>query len=140
MNKKRILQLADHLETERVREHFDMSHFFHKPDSNLGAMPANKEDFFSCGAAACIAGWAVALFTKDNLFVYGASLSRNAEKLLKLSPLQAQNLFIPDVHTAYHNITPDQAAEVLRRFANTNRIEWKEVLGETEQEEEYEDD
>lgn len=118
MNKEYILELADFLETIQPGAEigFNMRWFVSK----------NSDDYsgYKCGTVACIAGW-IALrdgheYTPGGYIIYGA------EKL-GIAAYQAVSLFAPSV--IWDNaITPQQAAIVLRHFANTGEVDWDVVF------------
>lgn len=127
MNKERLLQLADHLETPAVAEHFDMLHSIHAPD----IMPEQedninvKDAITHCGAVACIGGWAVVLFNPDAS--YGETTAGDAQELLDLDDTQGYELFFS--HTQSW-ITPKQAASVIRNLVETGEVDWEPVMEE----------
>lgn len=118
MNKERILAVADAITSEEGRKHFNMEHWLRHNNRSYGALPSNTA-LTSCGTTACIAGWVVHLFGKP-----GDDLTTEAESLLDLSRAQAANLFIPTINKAYEDITPDEAAIVLRHLAATGEVDW----------------
>lgn len=77
-----------------------------------------------CGTACCIAGW-TNILVADN-----ASESEHeheffaAERKLGLSRSQALALFSPALNIPYSRVTPQEAAEVLLRLADTGKVDW----------------
>lgn len=56
MNKRRLLKLAEFLETKVPREHF-----------NMAVIAKGKCDLSTCGSAGCAIGWLPACFPKSDL-------------------------------------------------------------------------
>ena len=120
MNKVRLLELADHLET-----------LTHHPDDGLYDEVIGSEKFFNlsaytfeCEAPACIAGHAAAMFSD----LYDVDIHDEAELVLDLTTKQADNLFLPSLHKVIAkrmiDVTPQEAAKVVRHFAETEKIDW----------------
>jgi hypothetical protein len=128
MNKERILLLANVIENatppaKHPNLTFEMSSFWWGPEDE-GFSPA-EEGYHTCGTTACIAGWAVALFTEEE--ASEANIPMMAQDVLELTYQQADSLFIPELSRRYEDITPAIAAQVLRRFAETGLIDWEVV-------------
>jgi hypothetical protein len=123
MNKERIEQLAVAIESHSIAElGFNMD-FFH---FDGGATDASGHD---CGTVACIAGTAVTLGKLSGTF-------HEAADWLDIPYAKVgQELFFPgdvsgiQVHD-WSLITPAHAAAVLRRLAETGRVDWTAVLPE----------
>jgi hypothetical protein len=123
MNKERIEQLAVAIESHAIDElGFNMGFF----RFTGGAVDASGHD---CGTVACIAGTAVTLGKLDGRFLAAADwLDIPYDKV-------GQELFFPGdasgirVHD-WTLITPSHAAAVLRRLAETGRVDWAAVLPE----------
>lgn len=115
MNKKRILKLADHIES-----------LPHVADYSSGETGFNMEIFnFNCGTPACICGWAVELWARKDLRENPSDIDNMLEtgqELLGLTEKEAKNLFVPD--TDHRKTTPVIAAQVLRDFAEGGEIDW----------------
>jgi hypothetical protein len=119
MNKNRLLLLADVIERGKAPEAhpdltFDMGQFW------VGGVGAG------CGTTACIAGWAVVEFARDEKLIRAPKMADKAQKLLGLDAAQAHELFYAvgrDV--AMWNITPKHAAFTLRNLAETGVVDWK---------------
>lgn len=129
MNKERILQLADAIEREGARPEpelgFNMNYF--RVERNESCL---FEDFAErpCGTVACIAGHALRLAGIDGTFIAAA-------KWLGLSYIgsEGEELFYPGNVSGicvfwWSDITPAHAAAVLRRLAETGKVEWAAVL------------
>lgn len=117
MNRLRILELADRIEN---LEHVSSNEI--EPPSNS----FNMELFtFSgpetCGTPACICGWAVYLW--GSYSIKERIGSSHGEKVLDITREQAQRLFFP---RGADRRTPEEAANVLRRFAETGQVYWDE--------------
>ncbi|MCK9361772.1 hypothetical protein M0Q28_06150 [Patescibacteria group bacterium] len=123
MNKERIEQLAVAIETHSIDGlGFNMGFF----RFTGGAADASGHD---CGTVACIAGTAVALGKLSGTF--GAA----AEWLDIPYDKVGQELFYPGDASGirvrdWALITPAHAAAVLRRLAETGRVDWTAVLPE----------
>lgn len=92
MNRPRLQILADHLRS-LPDERFDMANWFSKEGENdtLRALASPGAFVHECGTAACVAGWAVALFSPR-----GANwCDDTARDELDLSARQAAALFEP---------------------------------------------
>ena len=131
MNKEKILRLADVVE--------ELEHAANGTDS--GKFDMSRYAFF-CGAPACVAGWAVAIEVADfnvptaaklnvrrlypgDGIVSSTSIHRKAGEILELSPGEAARLFRSSEPTSnLYDITPLEAAWVLRKFAETGEIDW----------------
>ena len=119
MNKERLLQLADFLETPEVAEHFDMEYSFYIGNSRVSSEDNAREALHKCGTAACIGGWAVALF-QPNAKVFDVR-AYMAAPLLGINDEDAHALFYSFVDS---RITPAQAAGVIRNFVATGYVNW----------------
>ena len=126
MNRERIIALADHIET---LEH-TKKESYSDDDKVEGGMEGKfrmKTYLFSCGAPACIAGHACAMFCpqEDNWMMESFQL---AKTVLWLSTGEATTLFIPNEvnlgDSLFGDITPKMATATLRHFAETGEVVW----------------
>lgn len=132
MNKKRILKLADVIETEAGQHGlgFNMDTYLNSVDKDISG--------HNCGTVACIAGWTTFLFdprgrlrsparaSKDAIAANNSStrtgdFHNTAGDILGLTEIEANELFLP---SAFDDPTPAQAAKVLRHLAETGEVEW----------------
>lgn len=133
MRKARLLKLAEVLESPAAEKHFNMGDWFDNPNADVcdADVPA-KKFVAQCGAAACTAGWTIAIFEPralvkpigflDNALVRAASL-------LSLNYDQACDLFTPMSETMRDGTEamsagPKQAAKVVRHLAETGKVDW----------------
>lgn len=140
MNKERLLELADLLESEKVVGHFDMDYFFKSYNLSvpththkLGAAEALNV----CGTVACIAGWAVAAFN-PKLQGFQIDYEQIAADLLGLRYEQADRLFTPsdngddcdpeDEDRSPYAASAKQAAKVVRHLAETGEVDWSKAF------------
>lgn len=126
MNKERILALADLIE---VQPHTTF-------EAEIGFSMDNWSH--SCGTPSCIAGWACAMEKPIDARPISERSLWHARDYLGLSAEQADALFEPDLrddeqredndHLAvtdlWDAITPSQAADTLRRLAETGEVVW----------------
>lgn len=129
MDIKRLKTLRDHLDTPEVREHFNMNHFFYNR-SGLGDEryhPVNRQSFFNCGTAACIAGWAVQLFG-DEAIMPNALIDEYAAVLLNLNEVMAEALFVPEVNVSFLDITVDDAILAINNLIDRGSPHWEEII------------
>ena len=80
-----------------------------------------------CGTACCIAGWTNFLITDDENARKGEHDLFSAERKLGLTRNEALELFSPALTIPYSEVTPQQAAEVLLRLADTGSVDWEEL-------------
>jgi len=113
MNTENILKLVDAIEAGDSSPQglgFDMSTF---------------RD--NCGTTACIAGWNMFLF-EPKTWAKGHSSNSEYNKAgqehLGIDLAQCDELFLPLTELKYEDITPADAATVLRNLAQTGRVEW----------------
>ena len=133
MNKDNILRLADALEKNE----------FTYLDFKMQVISEPKGKDPACGSACCIIGYTLAckngLFeapNRDGELVYKDDpMVTEAAQYLGISPKKADKLFFPDWHKDktgmsfydLHNVTKEDAANVLRGLAETGKVSWKEV-------------
>lgn len=133
IQKERILALAQHLET-LPRHQFNMERWIgHAADDTI----VESWETASCDTIGCIAGHAVLLFadrgTPDNPAKFPADIAAEAQRLLGLNEKQAFHAFTPthgsdiraDIHCDYRDVTPSDAAEMLRGLAATGTAHWR---------------
>ena len=126
MNKERILEIADLIETGHERMVFDMGVF---------------GDEHPCGTAACIAGWTVARFGEsgrakkiDHRRPLNALFFDGALSVLGLSFPEAQRLFAPNEErdgVSMAEVTAPHAVRTLRHLAKTGKVDWLATMVET---------
>lgn len=141
MNKDRILLLADAIEQHSI------------PDLGFNMADYKREDAtwpdqsgHDCKTTACIAGWAVEVFepeTFDGLSFRGGGFHQAAQSLLNLSRTDADALFLgegrdgenllhyEDTKFDFTEVTPTQAARVLRTFVETGKVDWLSAITES---------
>jgi hypothetical protein len=121
MNKERVLALAELIEKqphvgkeEETTEGFDMAQWFHP-----------------CGTPACIAGWTLALkygdWTPALQDKRGAGgVEADAADYLGLEGTQSAQLFFVghEAEKSLADVTPQDAAKLLRHFAETGKVDW----------------
>lgn len=121
MNKERVLALAELIEKqphvgkeEATTEGFDMAQWFHP-----------------CGTPACIAGWTLALKYGDwSPKLHDKRDARGVEAdaadYLGLEGNQSAQLFFVGYKSekSFSEVTPQDAAKLLRHFAETGTIDW----------------
>jgi len=135
MNKKRLLKLADFLDS-LSKQKFDfgcVANQYGKPMKE--ALKAGKH---ACGTVACAIGWTPAVFPRlvkwVNEWTYGDDIKnateltvqvkesgansyiRVGEELFDLTWYESYNLFTPGVLDAGENATPKQVAKQIRKF------------------------
>jgi hypothetical protein len=133
MNKERILLLADMIEnstppTSKPNLGFNMATYF---DTSVG-YSRHDDQFEGCGTVGCIAGWACFAFDPDQAHAHAGGEDRThffniAREHLDLDAEQAENLFKPRMEASYDDLTPSQAAQVMRQLVETGRADWKSV-------------
>ncbi|HEY8006592.1 MAG TPA: hypothetical protein VIE66_07320 [Methylocella sp.] len=80
-----------------------------------------------CGTACCIAGWTNFLITDDENARKDEHDLFSAERKLGLTRNEALELFSPALTVPYSEVTPQQAAEVLLRLADTGAVDWEKL-------------
>lgn len=124
MNKERLLELADLLETEKVAKHFDMNKYFAGPDIIRMSAYNLGDALDNCKAVACIAGWTVAKFDPKTPIKYG-EVKERAQELLDITEESANALFTPDQEfVSWKSISPSDAARAVRTLAETGSVDW----------------
>jgi hypothetical protein len=126
VNTEKLTQLAEFLETEHEEFEFSMSNFYVEVD---------------CKTIGCIAG--AACFLDDNQPTRPFDMAEIATANLELDEPQAGALFLPDESTFYEpgdpcrntwgatvvpdwsDITPKQAAAVVRHLIATGAVDWR---------------
>lgn len=116
MDAENILKLADIIS--------DLPQSFYS--DNFGF----NQNFYvhECGSPSCIAGWAAQQSTGDAAIYTTPSDRRQvACRWLGLEN-DHRELFYPPLELAWHLITPAQAAETLRKLAQTGVVDWSHVF------------
>lgn len=104
MNVERIQELAAAIE--------NAEHVAHPSYAKDEAMTGFNMAEWHCGTVGCIGGWAEYLFADE------------ARESLGITLRMASDLFWPDDVGPYVEITPLQAAAVLRNLAATGEVDW----------------
>lgn len=130
MNKERILELANMIEKlpHRWEDGYD-----HGPNNIF-----NMRNYSECGSPQCIAGWAVHMYHEGGLEEatseaaydncdHAGPVADRAAKALDIPIQDAELLFEPFVDVAYKQLTPAMAAKVLRTYAETGEVTWRDV-------------
>jgi hypothetical protein len=127
MNKERILELADLLESgplelDGMKVTFDMEDWL--DGKIVGRDPqTNVDQGELCDSVGCVAGWAVAKWGKPQDTI-PCMLKVEGAKILGLLPNEATDLFQPKIFSPYWDATGVQVAKVLRRFAEIGEVDW----------------
>lgn len=133
MNKERLLQLANVLESDKAAKHFNMDFFFSHDGYVQPSVPVsiNKELEGHCGSVACIAGWTVGHFHPDGI-LFPFEISQQAAWLLGLDNIQKIKLFTPGVPESNefdpYKASAKQAAKVVRHLAETGEVDWSKAF------------
>lgn len=126
MNREMILKVADAIETAGAPEAQPALGF------NMGDWISNQlidNSGHDCGTTACIAGWAVSVSGRD-VANYNGEIRSDAEHILGLDYDTAEELFVN--YPIFSSPSPSQAAEVLRRLAETGVVDWSAVIESSE--------
>jgi hypothetical protein len=128
MNVENIRALAARLRAPATQGHFNMGIYFNfNGEENRYSTVA--QDIHTCGTTACIAGFAYIMAKPDGPS-YEADRNWNftdfrgreiAKSWLGITETQAFNLFESNARL---DITPEQAAQVLDRLAETGEVSW----------------
>jgi hypothetical protein len=120
MNKERILAVADAIEKGSVQGlSFDMTTYRNE-----------------CGTAGCIAGWVFVMFAEHGSKTFRCDprveeyIVEQAAEILGIDEGSAEALFHAEGGThrpEWGTITPQFAATVLRRLAETGEVDWSPV-------------
>ena len=133
IQKERILALSQHLES-LPRHQFSMGRWMGNAADDT---TVESWETASCDTIGRIAGHAVLLFadrgTPDNPADFPADIAGEAQRLLGLDDKQAFHAFTPthgsdiraDIHCEYRDVTPSDAAEMLRELAGTAMVHWR---------------
>ena len=128
MNKERILEIADLIETGHERMVFDMTEWGEE---------------HPCGTAACIAGWTVARFGWNGRAMKidhrrplggGRDVFDGALSVLGLSFPEAPRLLAPNEGrdgVSMTEVTAPHAVRTLRHLAKTGEVDWRATMKET---------
>ena len=114
MNKAQILETADKIEK--------MPHIVGNEEAYKKYGPPAVFDMNSshCGSAACIGGlvqWEI----KD----WDSRIEEAVAIHFEVPLYQANAICYPDSPESYTEITPQQAADMLRRLAETGEVDWR---------------
>lgn len=113
INRERLLLLADRIERTPHAKRLD--------ESDLTSRPRRfSMKWWNCGTAACIGGWAEAMFLGK-----GYHPVSDVSEALGLNRKQSDTLFF---HETSADITPEQAASCLRFLAETGKVDWGRAL------------
>jgi hypothetical protein len=131
MNKENILKLANHIESLR--------HIGDDEALGQGVEGFNlNREVFTCGTPACIAGWAVSFQRHTNQIADDEEFTNDAMKYLGVNEYEYDDLCYPfyaKAISSFDDVTPAQAAKVLRNLAETGVVDW-DVITETAKPEE----
>jgi hypothetical protein len=124
MNKERLLELADLLETEKVAKHFDMNDYFRTKDQRTYTDEPLGAVLDECGAVACIAGWAIAHFEPKRYVSY-SMVDEVAKDILGIKGY-AGDLFCPAgiPPGRWSEVSPTDAAQTIRSYVETGVVDW----------------
>jgi hypothetical protein len=135
-SKEKLLKLANTVEKEYVPFN-GVKALFYMPDWIASCVPGtfdpddHRSDYNECNTVACIAGFTCFIFdyeeasklvdrTADSYY----DASARAREILGISPMASNELFIS---YATHSVTGPEAAEVIRHFANTGEVDWRDL-------------
>jgi hypothetical protein len=117
---------------------FEMGDFacrYQRGEENLAAKyGVHWANGHKCGTAGCIAGCAVAMQYPYREITESAHIAEEAEEILELTCDQAIELFMPSSTSVIYSgpgpydITPQQAARVLRHLAATGEVDWNKAF------------
>jgi hypothetical protein len=129
MNKERLIQLAEVLESPAAEKHFDMKEWIeHTGYHDLPEGITIAEVMIDCGTVACIAGWATVLARPNEPYSAIIDEFSLAAEYLDLEYFIAKSLFTPscttDEGTQAYDADPKQAAKVVRHLAETGEVDW----------------
>lgn len=126
MNRERIQILRDHL-ASLPDDRFDIRFWFTddqgEPHTDIHRSVFDpKEVVNECGTAACIGGWAFALFMSE-VFVDNENFIDQLASLMALTVEEAGELFMPDGHHAGIQ-TREDAIRTLDHLLETGEVVW----------------
>ena len=130
MNRERIKGLITQLGKIPARK-FGMSEWIRGMVTGVKPEDAVANEKNTCGTSACIAGWAVLMYS-DNPQA-GSGASEKAQDLLGLTSIQADRLFYgrnPDGHAVkdLKHIKREEAIDVLNILLETGEVRWDKVV------------
>lgn len=137
MNKERLLQLAEVLESDRAESHFNMNLWLSENGRFARSEVCSLQHFNieDCGAVACIGGWTVILFPEEAALFAKEHISNAAYEILGLGLVEGHDLCIPegwyddkDDFISPYEAKPKQAAKVVRHLAETGVVDWKKAF------------
>lgn len=132
MNRERVAKLRDHmilLADRGENQRFNWNHWARAPNGDY-ATPHRVEN--DCGTSACVAGWAVTLFSSYRHLTSG--WKEEAVQVLGITRNMANELFFPSptcapgLHPSWANHTsqvpPRGVAMVLDHLLLTGEVDW----------------
>jgi hypothetical protein len=133
--RERLIYLRDHLANLPDPSRFSMESYFgirDEYDEIIDRGPAHIDDYSTrtcgemlegdCGTTACIAGYALFLFTPNVPWGGMGGISTFAGEVLGLGPSDASDLFTPVSHITCSD--PSKAARVLTHLIETGEVDW----------------
>jgi hypothetical protein len=111
MNIKNLTKLVKVLESDKAQEHFNMSVVCTGPDIN------------TCGAVACIGGWANLIQHGDKAYAGDYRPLYEAGNWLGLAEDQSMLLFLPPGEFVYLT-NPKDGAKVVQHLIETGKVNW----------------
>lgn len=119
MNVARILELADVIEKTPHAPIADTDHAKQPLTGfNMGA--------WHCQTVGCIAGWAIHLY--PDAYDHWEGYVHSASVALEMDEADGEDLFEPfQLIGRFLTITPAQAAQTLRKLAETGKVDWSHV-------------
>ena len=121
MNAERLLKLADTIEkAEHFKSFKGNSALFDGGRELKGFDMTHYNNVSPCGTVGCIAGYAAMLWPSTTRMQHIPHVAAGA---LDLTFVDAEELFGPSDSIPLAEITPNQAAQALRLFADGERID-----------------
>lgn len=115
----------------RNPQHFNMLDFFGLEYGFYGEAPETAEEYLTtCGTAACIAGYTIAIFDPEAQIDYTFPASQAAQ-ILQLSEMDATHIFSGSWSlNNLSNISPEEALWYLDGVIRTKDVYWNKKSGE----------
>lgn len=113
-------------------KHFNMRDFFAiKQDFDRAELPETAEEYLTtCGTAACIAGYTIAIFDPEAQIDYTFPASQ-ATQILQLSEMDATHIFSGSWSlNSLPDISPQEALWYLDGVIRTKDVYWNKNSGE----------
>jgi hypothetical protein len=134
--RERLVFLRDFI-AKLPAERFYIGNYVSTGDGRGWRGADSTENLHDCGTAACIAGWAAFLFSREAVSArYSEDLDSPpvhdiAAGLIGLTEREADNLFVPmgPGFLAWSQITNAHAAAVLTHLINTGEVDWSVARG-----------